>query len=201
MADDKTYTAEQYQALADKLKAEKDRASSLQEQLTEAKAAAAAAAKDAGNLKAQADGVPALQEQIATLRADLERTRNEGAATAAMLEAGVNDGSVRDYMLHLHGKHRAEAGDKAQAFGDWFAAQAAAPPAVLAPFVKPADPAAPKAPQQPRTETGARPAPVPPSPYTPGSVASMQQADFKARRAELVAEANKAMQGMALLGG
>ena len=179
------------------------RAGSLQEQLTEAKALAASSAKEAGQLKAQADGIPELQTQIQTLRADLDRTRTEGAAHTAMLESGVSDGSVRDYAMHLYSKARTEAGDKAPDFATWWGEQASAPNAVLKPFLAPEQsspdgggatetpttpPAAatPPPPSAPGPDAGAKQAPSTPAPYSPGRVASMSRDEFKAQRETLL---------------
>jgi hypothetical protein len=183
-----------------KRKAAEERASTLQAQLTEVSATAASAAKEAKNLKAQVDGIPTLQEQVQRLTAELDTTRAEGAAHTAMLESGINDGSVRDYALHLYSKARAEAGDKAPDFAAWWDGQKAEPSAVLRPFLEQpaaatatataepakeasAEPAAAATPP-PSGQAGVRPSPAPPSPFAPGSIAQMSREDFAARKAE-----------------
>lgn len=194
---EKTYTQEQVDKIRAELKAAKETAATLRSELTEAKATAAAAAKEAAGLKAQADGVPGLQEQVATLRAELESTRHTATAVQLMGDAGVKDPDVRDYMLHRYGRHKAEAGDKAQGFNDWWETQAAEPPAVLKPFLAQPDPAAPPpapAPTPANTERGALPTPGTAPAYTPGSIARMSSEEFKRELPNL-------MQGLGALGG
>lgn len=166
--------------------------------LTEARAQAAAAAKEAAGYKAQVEQIPTLQQQITQANERIAALGADKDAHLALVDAGVTDSSVRDYTLHLYGKDRAAAGDKAPEFKDWLTGVKAKPPAILAPFLMPAQaaapatsgapapPAAPTAPAGVRTEAGTRPAPTPPSPYSPGSVASMSRDEFKAQRPQLV---------------
>lgn len=170
----------------------------LKTDLTEARAQAAAAAKEAAGWKAQAEQLPTLQQQITQANERIAALGADKDAHLALVDAGVTDSSVRDYTLHLYGKDRAAAGDKAPAFADWLTGVKAKPPPVLAPFLSPAQaaapatpgaPAAPTAPPAPpgvRTEAGTRPPPTPPSPYTPGSVANMSREEFRAQRPQLV---------------
>lgn len=214
MADDDTpmIPKARLDAEIEKRKAAESRASTLHEQLTEAKALAASATKEVAGLKAQVDGIPELQAQIQTLRSDLDRTRTEGAAHTAMLESGVDDGSVRDYALHQFAKATAEAGDKAPEFSAWWEGQVAKPSAVLKPFLErtttppagdgagagdgapaagaAAGDAATKAAEAAKAaagaDAGARPNPPTPSPWSPGAVSNMSRDEFKAQRETLV---------------
>lgn len=154
----------------------------LKTDLTEARAQAAAAAKEAAGWKAQAEQLPTLQQQIAQANERIAALGADRDAHLALVDAGVTDPSVRDYSLHLYGRHRAEAGDKAQPFGDWLAATKAAPPAILAPFLAPAAQAAPGAPPAPgtppappraNTEAGVKPSPSAPAPWSAGAIANL----------------------------
>ncbi len=184
------------------------RASSLQEQLTTVQTDLKTTARERDGFKAQAEGVPGLQEQVAALQSKLDTTGDQSAAHIAMLEAGVRDASVRDYLLFQYDRHRSEAGEKAQEWSGWWAKTVEEPPAVLATTLAdgasapvsaetaptavdgktPAPEAATTAPPPVSGEqAGVRPTPTPPSPWSPGSIARMGRDEWAQQKDELLA--------------
>ena len=173
---------------------------SLREQHAAAEASIKGIAKERDGFKAQAGSVEALQATADKLRADLEAATGRADHDLTMADAGVRDPKLRKYLRYQFGEHLEDAGEKAQEFGAWWAAQQADPGPVLAAALAPAD-----APAQPpdahtepaappparngavRTEAGVRPTPAPPSPYTPGSVSGMSRDEFAAAKKDLLA--------------
>lgn len=178
---------------------------SLREQHAAAEASIKGIAKERDSFKAQASTVEALQATADKLRADLEAATGRADHDLAMADAGVRDPRLRKYLRYQFSEHVEEAGDKAQEFAAWWAAQQADPGPVLAaalapadasaqPAAEPAEPSTPAAaPAVParngavRTEAGVRPTPSPPSEYQLGEITAMPLEQLKEVLPELLA--------------
>ena len=183
-----------------RLDAEIEKRRAVEEKLTAAENSIKGIAKERDQYKATAAGVEAQEAALEKLRGELEAAKGQSAADLAMADAGIKDRSVRDFLRYQHGQHSAEAGDKAQDFASWFDGQVKDPSPVLAaalPKAGDASPASeptaePAAPAH-RTEGGVKPPPSPPSPYAPGSIASMSRDEWNAQKESL-------LQGIKLFG-
>jgi len=192
--DEETIPKARLDAEIAKRKAAEEQIGALQAQLTEAQATAASAAKEAEQAKSHIERASKLEADLESLRGELDKTRAQGQAHAAMLEAGVTDASVRDYMLHVHSQ---QPEGEAKEWGDWWESQIKEPPGVLRPYVRTGEgedraaggppPPAPPAPGSGSGNRGAAPPPKPPSEIAPGSVAKMSREEFAARKADLIA--------------
>jgi len=174
-----------------KRKIAEEQVASLQTQLTESLATAASVTKERDNLTAQVEGISDLQSKLQGMQAELDSTKADSTAHRAMLESGIKDSSVRDFTMHQFNAHKAEAGEDAQDFTTWWDAQIKAPSAILKPFLATDGEAAavieaPAAKVSLSGEKGVVKAPATPSPYSPGSVASMSREEFQANKAELL---------------
>jgi len=154
--------------------------------------------------EAQAGVLDGLRSELGQARSALDSANRTNSAHVSMMEAGVKDSGVRDYMIFQHQQHKTQAGDNAATWGDWWDGQVTAKPEVLRPFLSP-----PAQPQQaapaeaaptpapaytpaptPTTNNGAQTTPPPPPDYVPGSISGMNLADFRANKESLVASIN-----------
>jgi hypothetical protein len=154
--------------------------------------------------EAQAGALDGLRSELGQARSALDSANRTNSAHVSMMEAGVKDSGVRDYMIFQHQQHKTQAGDNAATWGDWWDGQVTAKPEVLRPFLSP-----PAQPQQaapaeaaptpapaytpaptPTTNNGAQTTPPPPPDYVPGSISGMSMADFRANKEGLIASIN-----------
>ena len=156
--------------------------------------------------EAQAGVLDGLRSELGQARSALDSANRTNSAHMAMMEAGVKDSGVRDYMIFQHQQHKTQAGDNAATWGDWWEGQVTAKPEVLRPFLSPPTQAEPAAPAHaepapsaahphtpasaPTTNNGAQTTPPPPPDYVPGSIANMSLSDFRANRESIVASVN-----------
>lgn len=189
---DATIPEERFKAEVEKRKAAEAQRKTLTEQLSDVQAQIKTLTKERDQFSAQVEGIGDLRAELETARTDLASGSATSTAHIAMLEAGVTKGSVRDFALFQHQQHVKAEGDKAKPWGDWWESNREGMIADLAPqqaaATEPAEPAqVAAAPAQPMANNGAQPSPPAPQNYTPGMYANMNDADWKASKAEALA--------------
>lgn len=93
--------------------------------------------------QAEAHAKAAAEQKARADRAESERTALEHRyhTDLAMVQTGIVDPEVRDFVRERYDRLRAADGEKAPSFADWYTAQRANPSPILRPFFTPAEPA------------------------------------------------------------
>jgi len=189
---DATIPEERFKAEVEKRKAAEAQRKTLTEQLSDVQAQIKTLTKERDQFSAQVEGIGDLRAELDTARADLASGSATSTAHISMLEAGVTKGSVRDFALFQHQQHVKAEGDKAKPWGDWWEANREGMIADLTPqqaaATEPAEPAQVAAPAQPMANNGAQPTPPAPQNYTPGMYANMNAEEWKANKAQVLAD-------------
>jgi len=130
---------------------------------------------EAQTWQAKADKGAEVAAQLAAVQAQAEKQTQRHGSIVSLLESGINDPSVRDFVLHRFDQQAAAA--DGQEWGAWWDSQRTDPSAVLRPFLQ--DPErhreqahAPKQGGPAEAPQSAPEAPQPATPPTPAPVAN-----------------------------